>query len=179
MAGSAVIVLLAAGEGRRFGSIKQLADIDGEPMVRRSARNAIDSGAPVVVVTGADAEMVEDALTGLAVQVIRHAAWAEGIGSSLAAGIRELNRHFPHTTGALLCLADQPMIEQALSSEGFWKPSSMMMMVAPSATASAAPAGLSPESTVRPFCARRSASSPTCSAEASGETTKGPFSRPP
>ncbi|WP_250622924.1 nucleotidyltransferase family protein [Pinirhizobacter soli] len=114
MAGSVVIVLLAAGEGRRFGSVKQLADVDGEPMVRRSARRAIDSGAPVIVVTGADAERVEDALTGLAVHVVRHAAWAEGMGSSIAAGIRELRRHFPHATGALLCLADQPMIEQAL-----------------------------------------------------------------
>ena len=114
MVGSAAIVLLAAGEGRRFGSVKQLADIDGEPMVRRSARNAIDSGAPVIVVTGADAERVEDALTGLSVHIVRNAAWAEGMGSSLAAGIGELRRLFPQATGALLCLADQPLIEQAL-----------------------------------------------------------------
>ena len=112
-AGFAVIVLLAAGEGRRFGSIKQLADIDGEPMVRRSARHAIDSGAPVIVVTGADAERVENALSGLSVLSVRNATWAEGMGSSLAVGIGELCRHFPQATGALLCLADQPMIEQA------------------------------------------------------------------
>jgi len=114
MPGSVVIVLLAAGEGRRFGSTKQLADIDGEPMVRRSARRAIDSGAPVIVVTGADAERVEDALTGLSVHVVRNAAWAEGMGSSLATGIRKLRQQCPHATGALLCLADQPMIEQDL-----------------------------------------------------------------
>lgn len=111
---AAVIVLLAAGEGRRFGSVKQLADIDGQPMVRRSAQRAADSGAPVIVVTGAAAERVENALTGLSVHVVRNTAWAEGMGSSLAAGIRELCRHFPHATGALLCLADQPMIEPAL-----------------------------------------------------------------
>ena len=114
MAGSAVIVLLAAGEGRRFGSLKQLADIDGEPMVRRSARQAIDSGAPVIVVTGADADRVEGALTGLSVHIVRNTAWAEGMGSSIALGVGKLGRHFPQATGALLCLADQPMIEQAL-----------------------------------------------------------------
>lgn len=114
MAGSAVIVLLAAGEGRRFGSLKQLADIDGEPMVRRSARQAIDSGAPVIVVTGADAERVESALIGLSVHIVRNTAWAKGMGSSIALGVGELSRHFPQVTGALLCLADQPMIEQAL-----------------------------------------------------------------
>lgn len=114
MRASAVIVLLAAGEGRRFGSAKQLADIDGEPMVRRSARNAIDSGAPVIVVTGACAEQVEAALAGLSVDAVRNPAWADGMGSSIATGIRHLCRHFPHATGGLLCLADQPMIEQRL-----------------------------------------------------------------
>jgi len=114
MAGSTVIVLLAAGEGRRFGSIKQLADIDGEPMVRRSARNAVDSGLPVIVVTGAEAERVEGALTGLPLRVARNEAWAEGMGRSLAAGIGELRRSYPQATGALVCLADQPVIGQAL-----------------------------------------------------------------
>jgi CTP:molybdopterin cytidylyltransferase MocA len=112
-AGFAVIILLAAGEGRRFGGVKQLADIDGEPMVRRSARHAVASGAPVIVVTGADAERVEKALSGLPVHSVRNATWAEGMGSSLAIGIGELCRLFPQATGALLCLADQPMIEQA------------------------------------------------------------------
>jgi len=119
MVGSAVIVLLAAGEGRRFGSVKQLADIHGEPMVRRSARHAIDSGAPVIVVTGADAKRVEEALAGLSVHVVRNAAWEDGMGRSLAVGIAELQRCFPHATGALLCLADQPMIEKALFDELF------------------------------------------------------------
>ena len=119
MDGFAVIVLLAAGEGRRFGSVKQLADIHGEPMVRRSARHALNSGAPVIVVTGADAEQVEDALAGLSVHIVRNSAWAEGMGRSLAVGIAELQRCFPHATCALLCLADQPMIEQALFDELF------------------------------------------------------------
>jgi CTP:molybdopterin cytidylyltransferase MocA len=114
MAESVVIVLLAAGKGRRFGSLKQLADINGEAMVRRSARLAVDTGAPVVVVTGAEAERVEDALAGLSVHIVRNTAWTEGMGSSISTGIQEIGRRFPHATGALLCLADQPMIEPAL-----------------------------------------------------------------
>jgi len=50
-----VIVLLAAGEGRRFGGTKQLADIDGETMVHRAARTAIATGVELIVVTGAHA----------------------------------------------------------------------------------------------------------------------------
>ncbi|WP_458068452.1 nucleotidyltransferase family protein [Rhodanobacter sp. BL-MT-08] len=106
-----VIVLLAAGESRRFGGIKQLADIDGETMVHRAARTALATGAELIVVTGAHAEQVSAALADLPLRLVRHAGWADGMGSSLAAGIRVVVDHFPQATGALLCLADQPLLE--------------------------------------------------------------------
>lgn len=108
---SAVIVLLAAGESRRYGGIKQLADIDGEPMVRRAARTALATGANVVVVTGAHAEQVAAALHDLPLLITHHPAWREGMGSSLAAGIRQACQQFASASGALLCLADQPLLD--------------------------------------------------------------------
>ena len=105
-----VIVLLAAGESRRFGGIKQLADIDGETMVHRAARTALATGAELIVVTGAHAERVCAALSDLPLHIMHHAGWADGMGSSLAAGIRIVVDHFPQATGALLCLADQPLL---------------------------------------------------------------------
>jgi molybdenum cofactor cytidylyltransferase len=111
---SPVIVLLAAGESRRYGDIKQLVEIDGQPMVRRVARTALDQGVPVIVVTGANAERVEAVLDDLPLQIIRHAGWQDGMGSSLAAGIRCAEASFPQASAALLCLADQPLLEAAL-----------------------------------------------------------------
>lgn len=105
------IVLLAAGEGRRYGGIKQLALIDGESMLRRVARMLLELDAPVIIVTGAHAAEVEAALAGLPVLIERHAGWAEGMGSSLAAGIRRVCANFPDSTGALLCLSDQPLLD--------------------------------------------------------------------
>lgn len=105
------IVLLAAGEGARYGSIKQLAQIEGEPMLRRVARTLLGVAAPVIVVTGAHAQQVETALAGLPVHVERHAGWSEGMGGSLAAGFRRVVEDFPDATGALLCLADQPLLD--------------------------------------------------------------------
>ncbi|MBS0558407.1 MAG: nucleotidyltransferase family protein [Proteobacteria bacterium] len=105
------IVLLAAGAGERFGGIKQLAPIDGEPMLRRVARGVFPLDTPLIVVTGAHAPQVETALAGLPVVIERHAGWADGMGSSLAAGIRRLIADFPGATGALLCLADQPLLD--------------------------------------------------------------------
>jgi CTP:molybdopterin cytidylyltransferase MocA len=110
---SPVILLLAAGEGSRFGSVKQLADIAGEPMVRRVARTLLLTDLPVIVVTGAYAEPVEAALHDLPLLVIRCEDWMSGMGHSLAAGVREVVRTFPHASSVLICLADQPMLGQA------------------------------------------------------------------
>ena len=105
------IVLLAAGAGERYGGVKQLAPIGGEPMLRRVARRLLALDAPLVVVTGAHAAEVETALAGLSVTIERHPGWADGMGSSLAAGVRRVHAEFPDATGALLCLADQPLLD--------------------------------------------------------------------
>ncbi|HVX04605.1 MAG TPA: nucleotidyltransferase family protein [Rhodanobacteraceae bacterium] len=111
---NATIVLLAAGEGRRFGGVKQLAILHGEPMVHRATRLLAETGAPVVVVIGAHAEDVEAALEDLPVYRVRNADWQTGMGTSLAAGFRHVREHFTAVTGALLCLADQPMPDATL-----------------------------------------------------------------
>lgn len=111
---NAAIVLLAAGEGRRFGGIKQLATLHGEPLVHRAARLLLATGAPVIVVTGAHADTVEAALDGLAVCRVRNVNWHAGMGTSLATGFRYLLDHFETATGALLCLADQPLPDAEL-----------------------------------------------------------------
>jgi CTP:molybdopterin cytidylyltransferase MocA len=116
---SPVIVLLAAGEGRRYGGIKQLVEIEGQPMVRRAARAALEHGVSVIVVTGAHAEQVEAVLDDLPLQIIRHAGWQDGMGSSLAAGIRGVDASLPQTSAALLCLADQPLLAPALIQQMF------------------------------------------------------------
>lgn len=111
--GPAVIVLLAAGESRRYGGIKQLAPFDGEALVHRTARIALASGAAVIVVTGANAPAVTAALADLPARVVHHPGWQEGMGSSLAAGIACVQAGFPAASGALVCLADQPLLESA------------------------------------------------------------------
>lgn len=109
-AASPVIVLLAAGEASRFGSLKQLALIDGEPMVRDAARQALACGVPVVAVLGAGAERVAPVLADLPLQMVVHDGWRDGLGSSLAAGVRAVQRAHPHASGVLVMLADQPRL---------------------------------------------------------------------
>lgn len=101
-------IVLAAGDSKRFGQPKQLLDWRGQPFVRAIARTALAAGlSPVIVVTGADAERVENAVKDLDVKTIRRAAWQSGQSSSVKAGIKSL----PENTGAaIFLLADQPQI---------------------------------------------------------------------
>lgn len=112
-----VIVLLAAGEGRRFGSTKQLAALGGQPMVRHAAAVAVQTGLRVVAVLGAQADAVQAALKGMALECVRNPAWRNGMGGSIAAGIAHLGTFSPTPSAAVVCLADQPLLSLGLLRE--------------------------------------------------------------
>jgi molybdenum cofactor cytidylyltransferase len=116
-------VILAAGASSRYGRIKQLLDWHGEPFVRAVAKTALEAAcSPVIVVTGAEAEQVEKAVSDLPVTIIRNADWQEGQASSIRAGLR-LTANLPRIRddrnisgtpravgAALFLLCDQPQI---------------------------------------------------------------------
>ena len=103
-------LLLAAGAGRRMGRPKALVEVDGEPLVRRGARLLVDGGCdPVVVVVGADAELVRPLVdTG---EVVPAAGWATGMGASLRAGLAAV-APLP-VDACVVALVDQPLVEPA------------------------------------------------------------------
>jgi CTP:molybdopterin cytidylyltransferase MocA len=107
-------VILAAGASTRLGYPKQLIEHEGEALVRRAAMSALEAGAdPVIVVVGASAETVSEALVGLeGIDVLYNARWESGLASSLAAGL-EAVRAYPKCDGALVMVADQPLIDVA------------------------------------------------------------------
>lgn len=106
-----VVVLLAAGEARRFGTLKQLVLIDDEPMVRRMARTLLRLQLPVLIVTGAGGDSVSTALAGLPITCVSNPDWRDGLGSSLGAGIRAVRERSPGASSALVCLADHPLLD--------------------------------------------------------------------
>lgn len=105
-----VAILLAAGSASRFGSAKQLAPIDGVSLVRRAAQAIVASGVELLVVTGAYAEEVAEALSGVPAHLIHNPQWQQGMGESIACGTRELLGRGASPSACLLCLADQPLI---------------------------------------------------------------------
>lgn len=104
-------VVLAAGRGARFGATKQLAEIGGQPLVRRACELARQvCGDNTVLVTGHDSLEVLRAAGDKVGFVVVNDRHEEGIGTSIAMAARSL----AHTArGMLLLLADQPLITRA------------------------------------------------------------------
>jgi molybdenum cofactor cytidylyltransferase len=108
----AAIVLGAGRSSRMGGPNKLLAEINGKPLIRMVVEQALASRArPVLVVTGHQRERVEAALSGLPVQFVHNPHFADGLGTSLKAGIAALK---PNIDGTIVCLGDMPQVDAAL-----------------------------------------------------------------
>lgn len=106
---SIAAVVLAAGRSTRMGpDNKLLAEIGGKAIVRHVAEAALASRArPVLVVTGHQGEAVQSALAGLGVTLVANPDYAQGLSTSLKAGLRALPGD---ADGALILLGDMPRI---------------------------------------------------------------------
>jgi molybdenum cofactor cytidylyltransferase len=101
-------LVLAAGEGRRFGGAKLAAELDGRPLFDHAleAMLAVPAIQRVVVVLGAHSEELA-ARAGLGgVETTLCDEWREGISASLRAGARTL----ADAEAIVVALADQPFI---------------------------------------------------------------------
>jgi nicotine blue oxidoreductase len=105
-------VLLAAGEGRRFGGPKALAVLDGERLVVRGVRLLTAAGCdPQIVVLGAAAEESQAVIGLEAARVVIAPDWATGMAASLRAGLAAAAA--ADAQAVVVALVDQPWIEPA------------------------------------------------------------------
>jgi len=108
------VVLLAAGLSRRFGSPKQLFEVEGKPMVRHMAEMALKSRAGrVIVVTGAARGEVEAALAGLPVELAFNADFASGQSSTVRCGLAAALEDIRHPDAILFLPVDMPFLRAA------------------------------------------------------------------
>jgi molybdenum cofactor cytidylyltransferase len=108
---SVAAVILAAGRSTRMGANKLIADIGGKPLIRRTSEAVLASRArPVLLVTGYEPERLAESLAGLDLVHVRNRRHAEGLSTSLIAGIVALPDEAP---AALICLGDMALIKPA------------------------------------------------------------------
>jgi molybdenum cofactor cytidylyltransferase len=101
-------VILAAGEGRRFGGAKQLAELDGLPLLEHAvmAMEAVPAIERIVVVLGARADEILERVDFGSAETVVCADWAEGMSASLRTGIDAL----ADARTIIVTLGDQPFI---------------------------------------------------------------------
>ncbi len=102
-------LVLAAGRSSRMGEAnKLLAPVRGEPMLRHAVAAQLASQArPVLVVTGHQQTEIADALDGLDVTLLHNPDFAEGLATSLRAGIAAVPESAP---GVIVSLGDMPNV---------------------------------------------------------------------
>ncbi len=100
-------IVLAAGRGSRFGGVKQLAEVDGIPILRRVLDALEGYGDPQLVVLGAAAPSVERVVPA-SWRALVAADWSSGRGASLRAGLAAV----PEASAALVCVGDLPWLRR-------------------------------------------------------------------
>jgi molybdenum cofactor cytidylyltransferase len=99
-------VVLAAGAGRRFGSPKQLAELDGVPLLQHAidAMLAVPALDGVIVVLGAAAEHVAAGVQFADAEPVVCEDWEEGMAASLRCGVAAAGE----SDWVVLTLGDMP-----------------------------------------------------------------------
>jgi len=82
--------------------------LDGETLLARSVRLAGEAGAaPVIVVIGANADLIGAAVPVDSADVVKNEEWEQGIASSIHAGVNSLDAD---ARGVLILACDQPRL---------------------------------------------------------------------
>jgi len=110
----AAAIVLAAGEGRRFGGAKLLAPLAGRPLLQ----HVLDIAAaahlqPVIVVVGHDSPLLDALIEWRSELRITNPDPGLGLSSSLRLGMAALFGAQPTPTAVLVFLGDQPRLEPA------------------------------------------------------------------
>lgn len=107
------ILILAAGSSSRMGKPKQLLAFDGTTLLAHVAKIARNSKLhPVVVVLGANEELIKNSLDVSQLIVVTNENWQEGMASSIVKGITFIKEKYPEVDGIIIAVGDQPHINE-------------------------------------------------------------------
>ncbi len=94
-----------------MGRLKQLVRYGDRTLVQHCVKQAIEAGfGPVIVVVGAEADAVRAAVAAQPVEIAQNRHWQLGMGSSLAAGVQQLQELAGQSAAVAILLADQPLV---------------------------------------------------------------------
>ncbi len=109
------VIVLAAGSSSRLGQPKQLVHFQGKTLLQRALDLVASFDfATRVLVLGAHAGAILAETQPGTCTVVSNDQWAEGMASSIRAGLRKTLALEPETDHVLILLADQPFVTAEL-----------------------------------------------------------------
>jgi len=109
------VVILAAGSSSRLGQPKQLLQYQNQTLLKRIIDIVIPFDFnPSVLVLGAYADQIRDAVNLENVTAVYNEHWSEGIASSIRVGVEESIKLNDSLKSILFVLSDQPFVSSGL-----------------------------------------------------------------
>ncbi len=91
-----------------MGRNKLVLELEGEPVLRRAVRRAVEAGLdPVIVVLGFEAEQARKTLSGLSYHPVVNTEYESGINRSVRLGIAQVPQQ---AVAAVVMLPDMPLV---------------------------------------------------------------------
>jgi len=106
-------LLLAAGASTRMGQAKQLLPWKGQRLIRHAIQQIEEANLvrKIVVVLGANKELISPELLDLKIDTVYNPDWQEGMGTSIQTGIQYLVDDTNNWDGIMISLVDQPLVQ--------------------------------------------------------------------
>jgi molybdenum cofactor cytidylyltransferase len=106
------VIILAAGSSARLGRPKQLLELDGNTLLQKSIIAALNVSKNVIVVLGANEQLIRPTISNLPIEITLNKNWAKGMSSSIRTGMSVLENI--NCEAVLLMLCDQPFVDALL-----------------------------------------------------------------
>ena len=102
-------ILLAAGESKRMGELKQLMPLGKSTLLEQAIDNLLNSSVDeTIVVVGHRAEEITEAIATKPVKIMLNHNYRQGMSTSIIAGLILVD---PKSQAVILALGDQPLVE--------------------------------------------------------------------
>lgn len=105
------ILILAAGSSSRLGQSKQLLEVNGVPLLRKTVLTALATASSrVTVVLGHDFKKHKEVIQDLDIGMLHHIEWQKGMGSSIKAGVSHILKTHADAQAIVILVCDQPYL---------------------------------------------------------------------
>jgi molybdenum cofactor cytidylyltransferase len=102
-------ILLAAGQSKRMGELKQLMPFGQSTIVEQAVDNLLGSAVDeVIVVVGYKAEDVTKAIAAKSIKLVINPDYEQGMSTSIIAGLKLVRGK---VQGVMLAMGDQPLVD--------------------------------------------------------------------